>query len=70
MEISKVYPLDAVYDNPEDVPKNVTILLMMVMGVATILVYKKILDYTHICCFVQVKNNKRHACPKKWTVQV
>ncbi|KAH9737538.1 Enoyl-(acyl-carrier-protein) reductase (NADH) chloroplastic [Citrus sinensis] len=22
MEISKVYPLDAVYDNPEDVPKN------------------------------------------------
>ncbi|KAH9673902.1 Enoyl-(acyl-carrier-protein) reductase (NADH) [Citrus sinensis] len=38
MEISKVYPLDAVYDNPEDVPKN-------------------------------VKNNKRHACPKKWTVQ-
>ncbi|KAK9193892.1 hypothetical protein WN944_004593 [Citrus x changshan-huyou] len=45
MEISKVYPLDAVYDNPEDVPKNVTILLMM------------------------VKNNKRHACPQKWTVQ-
>ena len=43
MEISKVYPLDAVYDNPEDVPKNVTILLMMVMGVATILVYKKLL---------------------------
>ncbi|KAK9196503.1 hypothetical protein WN943_004632 [Citrus x changshan-huyou] len=38
MEISKVYPLDAVYDNPEDVPKN-------------------------------VKNNKRHACPQKWTVQ-
>ncbi|GAY32616.1 hypothetical protein CUMW_003320 [Citrus unshiu] len=34
-----------VYDNPEDVPKNVTILLMM------------------------VKNNKRHACPQKWTVQ-
>ncbi|KAH9737530.1 Enoyl-(acyl-carrier-protein) reductase (NADH) [Citrus sinensis] len=36
MEIFKVYPLDAVYDNPEDVPKN-------------------------------VKNNKRHAGPQKWT---
>lgn len=23
MEIAKVYPLDAVYDNPEDVPEDV-----------------------------------------------
>lgn len=23
MEITKVYPLDAVYDNPEDVPEDV-----------------------------------------------
>ncbi|ESR43102.1 hypothetical protein CICLE_v10013442mg [Citrus x clementina] len=32
MEISKIYPLDAVYDNPEDVSEDVMILLMMLMG--------------------------------------
>lgn len=61
MEISKVYPPDAVYDNPEDVPEDVMILLMMVTGVATILVYEKFLIYAHICCLVHVKTNKRYA---------
>lgn len=43
MEISKVYPPDAVYDNPEDVSEDVMILLIMLMGVETTLVYKKFL---------------------------
>lgn len=43
MEISKVYPPDAVYDNPEDVSEDVMILLMMLMGAETTLVYKKFL---------------------------
>lgn len=29
MEIVKVYPLDAVYDSPEDVPEDVMFLFMM-----------------------------------------
>lgn len=30
MEISKIYPLDAVYDNPEDTPEDVILLSIIV----------------------------------------
>lgn len=31
MEITKVYPMDAVYDSPEDVPEDVSFFLHMVL---------------------------------------
>lgn len=67
MKITKVYALDAVFDNPEDVPedvsKSVTISLRML----------NMVEYAcHNCCCgsTQIKANKRYAGSSNWTVQV
>lgn len=67
MEITKIYPLDAVYDKPEDVPEDV-------MKYVVSIVYVKVGDCFYnnnlFLSFLQVKSNKRYAGSSKWTVQV
>ncbi|KAE8668456.1 reductase [Hibiscus syriacus] len=64
MDITKVYPMDAVYDSPEDVPEDVSFLLHLVLEEGKY----------YFCCilifsFFQVKTNKRYAGSSNWTVQ-
>lgn len=65
MEIAKVYPLDAVYDNPEDVPEDV--ILTRRISPLSVLFGQNCSSCFYI---VQVKTNKRYAGSSNWTVKV
>ena len=66
-----MYPLDAVFDTPEDVPEEVSVLhygallCMHVMVYFVICIFEKFVNY-----FIQIKTNKRYAGNSKWTVSV
>lgn len=66
MDITKVYPLDAVFDNLEDVPEDVIYcrILRCFMKILTVV---WLINKTSI---MQIKANKRYAGSSKWTVQV
>lgn len=67
MEITKIYPLDAVFDNPEDVPEEVR--EKYIVYIIKRWKWSNILD-VFWCSFMQIKTNKRYAGSSKWTVQV
>lgn len=64
MEIAKVYPLDAVYDTPEDVPEDVMLIVYDVFVVISLSCFMNLLF------MLQVKTNKRYAGASNWTVKV
>ena len=47
MEITKVYPLDAVYDTPEDVPEDVCLILMKNVPTLFCILYLYTTNATH-----------------------
>lgn len=63
MEIAKVYPLDAVYDTPEDVPEDV---MLIAYDVFLLLFPSRSMNLLPL----QVKANKRYAGASNWTVKV
>ncbi|XP_025801031.1 enoyl-[acyl-carrier-protein] reductase [NADH] 2, chloroplastic isoform X2 [Panicum hallii] len=63
MEIAKVYPLDAVYDTPEDVPEDVMLIVYDVFVVISLSCFMSLLF------MLQVKTNKRYAGASNWTVK-
>ena len=63
MEIKKVYPLDAVFDNPDDVPEDVRERIHLSHHANIQISYDTFF-------FLQVKANKRYAGSSNWTVQV
>lgn len=69
MEITKVYPMDAVFDSLEDVPEDVITIFHLICGMECAKLYY-IFCYTLSCGLLQVKTNKRYAGASKWTVQV
>ncbi|KAK8459570.1 hypothetical protein SEVIR_2G164200v4 [Setaria viridis] len=63
MEITKVYPLDAVYDTPEDVPEDV---MLIVYDVLVVIFLSFFMNFLFL---LQVKANKRYAGVSNWTVK-
>ena len=70
MEITKVYPLDAVFDNPEDVPEDVMEIKVYKKKIWNGSNLKYILTNMLSRYFLQIKTNKRYAGSSNWTVQV
>jgi len=64
MEIAKVYPLDAVYDTPEDVPEDV----MLIIYDGSVIIFLS--RFMNLLSMLQVKANKRYAGASNWTVKV
>jgi len=64
MEIAKVYPLDAVYDTPEDVPEDV----MLIIYDGSVIIFLSC--FMNLLSLLQVKVNKRYAGASNWTVKV
>lgn len=64
MDITKVYPLDAVFDNLEDVPEDVK--QNCHIHLENFQTLNKLMGHG----FMQIKANKRYAGSTKWTVQV
>lgn len=70
VEITKVYPLDAVFDCPEDVPEDVSLSLPMDCLKGNIILNSSICQSEFVFCIMQVKSNKRYAGSSNWTVKV
>lgn len=72
MEISKVYPLDAVFDSPDDVPEDVipsnSCFVICIIKCLRGEIMSNVLTLQF--GFVQIKTNKRYAGSSNWTVQV
>lgn len=67
MEITKVYPLDAVFDSPEDVPEDVRNPFLTFWSQIFLFVFA---FCKLICTMMQIKANKRYAGSSNWTVKV
>lgn len=71
MQITKVYPLDAVFDNIDDVPEDVPPYLIS-FNIDKSTYFTTTTTYLNYVLgfLLQIKTNKRYAGSSKWTVQV